>query len=178
MGSNMKGRQRMSRRLPIALALAGLLVGMLGFTSTRRSVDQRSPRQGRSEGDLCRQRRSRRRNWRHRTKHANALIATGKDGRFSESVLPIGIEIEGPQGPPGPAGPKGATGNAGPQGPAISQGPQGLPGSDGAQGPTGPAGPAGPADRNQEHDPPLRRDWDGPPTTRRASRSSVCRVSA
>jgi len=138
----------MSRRLPIGLALAGLLVGMLGFTSLgeasisglRAKVVPRATyavNAGAVGGIKA-----------YRTKHANALIATGKDGRFSDSVLPIGIEVEGPQGPPGPAGPKGATGNAGPQGPSGPQGPQGPPGSDGAPGPPGPAGPAGPGIRN------------------------------
>ena len=133
----------MSRRLPIALALAGLLVGMLGFTSLgeasvsglRAKVVPRASyavNAGAVGGIKA-----------YRTAHANALVATNKQGKLPDAVLPIGIEVEGPQGPAGPAGPKGDKGDAGPSGPQGPQGPQGPPGADGAPGATGPPGPAG-----------------------------------
>jgi Collagen triple helix repeat (20 copies) len=135
----------MSRRLPIALGLAALLVGVLGFTSLGEasvravSAARVVPRAkfatnaGAVNGFKA-----------YRTKHKNALIATGSTGRLPESVIPIGIEVEGPQGPQGPQGPKGDKGDTGSAGPAGPQGPQGLPGASGPSGPAGPPGPAGP----------------------------------
>ena len=124
----------MSRRLPIGLALAGLLVGMLGFTSLgEASISGLSakvvPRakfalNAAAVGGIKA----------YRKAHANALVATGKDGKLPDAVLPIGIEVEGPQGPPGPKGDKGDKGDkgaTGPQGASGSQGPQGPPGADG-----------------------------------------------
>src|SRR5215212_7113855 len=140
----MKGREGMSRRLPIALGLAGLLVGMLGFTSLgEASVSGLSARvvprakyatnAGAVGGIKA-----------YRKPHANALVATGKDGKLPDSVIPIQIEFEGPQGPPGPKGDKGDRGDPGPTGSPGQQGPsgpQGPPGADGQPGATGPAGP-------------------------------------
>jgi Collagen triple helix repeat (20 copies) len=141
----------MSLRVPIALGLAGLLVGVLGFTSlgeaSVRATNARivahakfADNSGAVGGFKV-----------YRTKHGNALIATNKAGRLPESVLPIGIEVEGPQGPQGPKGDKGAKGDpgpAGPQGPGGAQGPQGPAGDNGLQGPKGDTGPAGPGIRS------------------------------
>jgi|RhiMetdeSRZDD1v2_1073273.scaffolds.fasta_scaffold282197_2 Collagen triple helix repeat (20 copies) len=141
----------MSLRVPIALGLAGLLVGVLGFTSlgeaSVRATNARvvphakfADNSGAVGGFKV-----------YRTKHGNALIATNKAGRLPDSVLPIGIEVEGPQGPAGPKGDKGAKGDpgpAGPQGPGGAQGPQGPAGDNGLQGPKGDAGPPGPGLRD------------------------------
>lgn len=137
----------MSRRLPIALGLAGLLVGMLGFTSLgQASVHGFKARivakakyaenAGAVNGITA-----------SRKAKANALVATNGRGKLPDAVLPIGLDITGPPGPTGPKGDKGDTGPAGqpgPQGapgPQGPEGPQGPPGSDGAAGPAGPAGP-------------------------------------
>src|SRR3954469_3145572 len=144
----MEGREGMSRRLPIALGLAGLLVGMLGFTSLgQASVHGLNARivakakyadnAGAGNGITA-----------SRKVKANALVATNGRGKLPEGVFPIGLDVTGPPGPKGDKGDTGDTGPAGqpgPQGSSGPQGPQGPPGADGARGPAGPAGPTGPA---------------------------------
>lgn len=138
----------MSRRLPIALGLAGLLVGLLGFTSlgsaSVRAVNativahaKYADNAGAIGGIKA-----------YRRPHANALVATNKQGKLPDSILPIGIEVEGPQGPQGPQGAKGDKGDPGPQGAQGPQGPEGPEGPTGPAGGNGPPGPAGPGIRN------------------------------
>jgi Collagen triple helix repeat (20 copies) len=138
----------MSRRLPIALGLAALLVGMLGFTSlgeasihgVRASVVPKArfaDNAGAVGGIKA-----------YRRPHANALVATNGKGKLPDAIMPIGIEVTGPQGPQGPKGDKGDKGDTG------ATGAQGLPGPQGPGGPAGPAGdtgapgPAGPGIRS------------------------------
>ncbi len=86
----------MSRRLPIALGLAGLLVGMLGFTSLgQASVHGFKARivakakyaenAGAVNGITA-----------SRKAKANALVATNGRGKLPDAVLPIGLDITGP----------------------------------------------------------------------------------
>ena len=135
----------MSRRLPIALGLAALLVGMLGFTSlgeasihgVRANIVAHAKfadNAGAVNGITA-----------SRRPKANALVATNGRGKLPDAVMPIGIEVTGPQGPPGAKGDKGDNGDTGPAGQQGSPGPQGPSGNDGAPGPTGPTGPTGPA---------------------------------
>jgi Collagen triple helix repeat (20 copies) len=138
----------MSRHLPIALGLAALLVGMLGFTSlgeasvhgVRASIVPKAKfadNAGAVGGIKA-----------YRRPHANALVATNGKGKLPEAILPIGIEIVGPPGPQGPKGDKGDKGDTG------ATGAQGIPGPQGPGGPAGPAGdngapgPAGPGIRS------------------------------
>jgi hypothetical protein len=133
----------MSRRLPIALAVAALLVGLVGFTSLGQASPSGTARATARSADYARNAGAVNGIKASRKPKPNKLLALNKKGKFPISVLPGGgttIEIEGPQGPPGPAGPKGDRGPAGPPGPA---GPAGT-GAPGAQGPEGPQGPAGP----------------------------------
>jgi hypothetical protein len=132
----------MKRRLPIALALAGLLVGLLGFTSLGEAasnglrvvpVANYAKNAGAVNGIQA-----------SRTPKPFQLVPLNKKGKFPDSTLPdaISIGIEGPPGPKGdqgPAGPQGAKGDPG------LQGDQGLPGTQGPAGPQGDKGPAGPA---------------------------------
>jgi Collagen triple helix repeat (20 copies) len=135
----------MSRRLPIALGLAALLVGMLGFTALgqasvsglRANIVARAKfadNAGAVNGITA-----------SRRPKANSLVATNGKGKLPDAIMPVGIEVVGPQGPQGAKGDKGDKGDTGPAGPQGSPGPQGPAGNDGATGPTGPAGPAGPA---------------------------------
>ena len=140
----------MSRRLPIALGLAGLLVGMLGFTSlgqasvhglkVRIVAKARYAENAGAVNGITASRKAK----------ANALVATNGRGKLPDAVMPIGLDITGPPGPTGPGreGRHRACGAAGLPGSPGPQGPQGPPGSDGAQGPAGPAGPPGPGLRN------------------------------
>jgi hypothetical protein len=131
----------MSRRFAIALGLAGLLVGLLGFTSlgqasvhgVRAQVVPRAlyANNAGAVGGIKA----------YRKAHANALVATNKDGKLPDAVIPVQIEVEGPQGPPGPQGPKGDKGDPGPQGVQGLPGPQGNDGLPGPKGDTGPPGP-------------------------------------
>ena len=133
----------MSRRLPIALGLAGLLVGMLGFTSLgQASVHGLKARivakakyaenAGAVNGITA-----------SRKAKANALVATNGRGKLPDAVLPIGLDITGPPGPTGPKGDKGDTGPAGQPGPQGSPGPQGPARASGADGTAGAAGTRG-----------------------------------
>jgi len=131
--------------LPIALGLAGLLVGMLGFTSLgQASVHGLNARivakakfaqnAGAVNGITA-----------SRKAKANALVATNGKGKLPDAVLPIGLDITGPPGPTGPKGDKGDTGPPGPAGPTGSPGPPGQQGSQGPEGPQGLPGATGPA---------------------------------
>jgi hypothetical protein len=146
-----KRTQTRSRLLPIALGVAGLLVGILGFTSLgEASVQHLSasvvPRakyatNAGAVGGVKASRKPR----------AGYLFPLPKGGQFPQSVLPYQVEVEGPQGIPGPTGPKGDAGATGAAGPAGAQGPSGGQGSQGPTGPkgdTGPPGPAGPGLKN------------------------------
>ncbi len=128
----------MRRRLPIALGFAALVVAVLGFTSlgaagtalrgaTPVKVALFAKNAGMVNGISA-----------SKTPKGGHLVPLKRNGKLPDSVIPIGIEVEGPQGPAGPQGEKGAKGDTGPAGP------QGLPGPSGSQGPQGPEGPAGP----------------------------------
>lgn len=128
----------MGRRLPIALGLAALVVAVLGFTSlgvagtalkgaTPVRVALFAKNAGMVNGISA-----------SKTPRGGHLVPLKRNGKLPDSVLPIGVEVEGPQGPAGPKGDKGDTGPAGPQG---APGPAGSQGSEGPQGPPGPAGP-------------------------------------
>jgi hypothetical protein len=138
----------MRRRVPIALGLVALLVGVLGFTPLGEAAANAvrvafyAKNAGKVNGISA-----------SRKRKPGQLIALNKNGKFPASVIPdsaIGIEIEGPQGPPGPQGPKGDAGPQGPKGDAGPAGPQGDPGLTGQRGPEGPAGPPGVTDLSQE----------------------------
>jgi len=147
----MKGRQRFDRRVPIALGVAGLAVGLLGFTpigeASVRAVTAKVPSKARyalNAGAVGGVKVS-------RTPKAGRLFPLPKDGLLPQSVLPYQIEVEGPQGatgPTGPPGPKGDTGPAGPQGNPGTPGPGGPQGPSGPAGDQGPPGPAGPGIKN------------------------------
>lgn len=144
-GVTLKRTEGLKRRLPIALGVTGLLVGILGFTSLgEASVRHLSasvvPRAkyATNAGAIGGVKVS-------RTPKGGRLFPLPKSGQFPQSVLPYQVEVEGPQGPAGPTGPKGDNGPTGPAGPAGPPGPSGAPGSQGPSGPTGPAGPPGPA---------------------------------
>jgi hypothetical protein len=142
----------MRRRVPIALGIAALVVGVLGFTPLVNAASRAvrvavyAKNAGKVNGISA-----------SRKRKPGQLIALNKNGKFPASVIPdsaIGLEIEGPQGPPGIQGPKGDTGPQGPKGdagPAGAQGDPGLTGQRGPQGPQGPAGPPGVTDLVQEN---------------------------
>jgi hypothetical protein len=126
----------MSRRLPIALGFAALVVAVLGFTSLGQAALKGAPpakvalyakNAGMVNGIKA-----------SKTPKGGQLVPLKGNGKLPDSVIPIGIEVEGPQGPAGPPGDKGAKGDTGPAGP------QGLPGPSGPSGPSGPAGETGP----------------------------------
>lgn len=135
----------MKRRLPIALALAGLIVAVLGFTSlgqaagtaikgaTLVKVAKFAKNAAKVNGISA-----------SRTPKPGQLFPLKKNGKLPDSVIPVGLVVEGPQGPQGPRGPQGAKGDTGAQGPKGDPGPQGSQGLSGLQGPEGPAGPTGP----------------------------------
>jgi hypothetical protein len=134
--------------LPIALALAGLVVAVLGFTSLGEAagtavkgasavkVADYAKNAGKVDGLSA-----------SRKPKGGMLFPLKANGKLPDSVIPINLVVEGPQGPPGPQGDRGAQGAkgdpgaAGPQGPPGSQGPQGGIGPQGPQGPSGPPGP-------------------------------------
>ena len=118
-GVEMKRRQRFDRRLPIALGVAGLAVGVLGFTpigeASVHAVTAKIPSTARyalnagAVGGVKVSRKPR----------AGYLFPLPANHQLPQSVLPYQIEVEGPQGntgPTGPVGPKGDPGPAGPQG--------------------------------------------------------------
>jgi hypothetical protein len=142
----------MSRRLAIALALTGVVVASLGFTSLgAASVRALSasvvPRvkyalNAAKVGGLKVS----------RTPRAGYLYPIPKNGKFPLSVIPFDTTSvtggpPGPNGPPGPAGAKGPSGGPGRQGDPGSSGPQGPSGPAGPPGPNGPTGPPGPGMR-------------------------------
>jgi Collagen triple helix repeat (20 copies) len=138
-------RTQLRRRLPFALGFAGLLVGVLGFTSIgQASVHALSAsivpkaKYAVNAGAVGGVKVSRK-------PRAGYLFPLPKGGQLPQSVLPYQIEVEGPQGPAGPAGPTGPKGDTGPAGPAGPQGTSGPAGQSGPSGPAGPPGPAGPA---------------------------------
>jgi hypothetical protein len=112
------------RRLPLALAVAAVVIAVLGQTpvgEAARNVVAYALNAGKVDGISA-----------SRTPRPGHLLALGPDAKFTASALP-----PGPQGPPGPPGVQG------PEGPAGPQGPEGPPGAPGAQGPPGERGPQG-----------------------------------
>lgn len=132
----------MSRRLPIALGLAGLLVGLLGFTTLGQAAGTSAARGVVTVKRALFAKNAGAVNGIHasRKPKAGQLVALNKNKKLPESVIPIELIIEGAQGPQGVQGEQGPAGPAGPEGP---QGPSGPSGPAGPQGPEGPAGPAG-----------------------------------
>lgn len=134
----MNGTHTKNRRVPIALGLAGLLVGVLGFTSlgeaSVRSVSANIVKKAKfatNAGAVSGIKASRK-------PRAGYLVPLKSNGKLPDSVVPFQIDIVGE---PGPTGAKGDKGDKGATGPA---GPQGNPGSSGSPGPQGPQGPSGP----------------------------------
>jgi len=141
----MKGIQLSRRRLPIALGVSGLLVGVLGFTPIgQASVHAISAsivpkaKYAVNAGAVGGVKVSRK-------PRAGYLFPLPSSGKLPQAVLPYQIEVEGPQGAQGPTGPAGAKGDTGPPGPQGSSGPQGPGGPQGPSGPAGDTGPPGPA---------------------------------
>jgi Collagen triple helix repeat (20 copies) len=133
----------MRRHLPVVLALAAVLVGVLGWTPL-----------GEAAGSAVRVALFARNSDKvdgigaSRKPTANQLLPLGRNGKFPLKVIPQGTQITlqgpaGPRGPRGPQGPQGPTGPAGATGPSGPPGPQGLQGASGLDGERGPAGPQG-----------------------------------
>src|SRR5829696_8985674 len=115
----MKGEPPMSRRTPIALGVAALVVAALGFTSLGQASKLAKPvsraiyanNAGAVNGIKA-----------SRTPKPNRLLMLDKEGQVPDKALgDLIIEVQGPPGPQGaqgPQGPQGPKGAAGPQGPA------------------------------------------------------------
>jgi hypothetical protein len=142
----------MRTRVPLGLALAGVLVAALALSPLgAQAVDVvRFARNAGAVDGISASKRPRR----------NHLVPLNRNGKLPISVIPEGtnIIVEGPpgprgergpqgaagaQGPAGPPGPPGPPGPLGPPGPSGARGPEGAPGPQGPEGPQGPAGPAG-----------------------------------
>jgi len=132
----------MSRRLPIALGLAGLLVGLLGFTALGQAAGTSAARGVVTVKKVLFANNAGAVNGIHASKKPRPfqLVPLKRDGKLPDSVIPTELVIEGPQGPQGVQGEQGPAGPAGAAGP---QGPSGPTGPAGGQGPEGPAGPPG-----------------------------------
>jgi hypothetical protein len=139
----------MRRHLPVVLALAAVVVGVLGWTplgeaaggAVRVALFARNSDKVDGIGAS-------------RKPRANQLLPLGRNGKFPLKVIPAGTQVtlqgppgprgdRGPQGPAGATGPAGARGPAGPPGPQGDQGPAGLNGERGPQGDPGPPGATG-----------------------------------
>src|SRR5829696_3325206 len=107
----MKGEPPMSRRTPIALGVAALVVAALGFTSLGQASKLAKPVSRAIYGIKA-----------SRTPKPNRLLMLDKEGQVPDKALgDLIIEVQGPPGPQGaqgPQGPQGPKGAAGPQGPA------------------------------------------------------------
>ena len=129
-------------RLPLAIALAALVVGVLGWAglgsaavSAVRVAFARNA--GAVDGISA-----------SRSRKAGQLLPLGRNGKFPLSAIPVGTQIvlegprgdRGPKGDPGPRGPQGPAGQTGPQGPQGPEGSGGVPGVKGDQGPKGDQG--------------------------------------
>jgi len=167
-------QRRVLGRLPVAFGVAGLLVGVLGFTSLgEASVSAAKPRiitrakYADNAGAVGGVKVS-------RAPRAGYLFPLPRSGKLPQAVLPFQVEVEGPQGQtgaPGPKGDKGDTGPSGPPGPQGPQGPEGPQGPPGPKGDTGPAGPAGPGLKNLTIVSADSGDPTGSPDTRTVSAS-------
>jgi hypothetical protein len=111
------------RRLPVALAVAALVVAVLGQTpvgEAARHVVAYALNAGRVDGISA-----------SRTPKPGHLLALGPNGKFTASAVPPGPPgppgVQGPEGPIGPPGPEGPPGIPGAQGPPGERGPQGEP---------------------------------------------------
>jgi Collagen triple helix repeat (20 copies) len=125
----------MRRHLPLSLALAGLIVGVLGWAGLGEAAGNAirvafAQKAGAVDGISA-----------SRKPKAGYLFPLGKGGRFPERVIPT---ITGLEGPKGDRGDKGAKGDPGPAGPAGPPGPTGAKGDSGLQGATGAPGAPGP----------------------------------
>jgi hypothetical protein len=154
----MSERRGLSRRLPLALALTGLLIGVLGFTSlgsaSVSAVSARvaaKARYAKNAGAVNGFKVS-------KTPKEGFLLPLSKkavdaDGKVRSHIFPLSVipfdpttSADAPKGQPGPKGPtgdKGPSGSAGTTGPPGTQGPSGPQGPPGPPGPTGDAGPPG-----------------------------------
>jgi hypothetical protein len=124
--------------LPLALALAALVVGVLGWTGLGEAAGNVvrvafAKNAGSVDGISA-----------SRKPKAGSLFPLGKGGRFPDRVIPTLTGLEGQKGDKGDTGATGAKGSPGPAGPPGPQGVKGDSGLNGAQGPQGPAGPGGP----------------------------------
>jgi hypothetical protein len=144
----------MRRHLPLSLALAALVVGVLGWTGLGEAAANVvkvafAKNAGSVDGISA-----------SRTRKPGHLLPLGKNGKFPLGAIPQGTQIvlegpkgdkgdkgatgaEGPAGPPGPQGAQGATGLNGVAGPPGPQGVQGIPGIQGLKGDKGDTGPPG-----------------------------------
>jgi hypothetical protein len=141
----------MRKHLPLSLAVAALVVGVLGWTglgeAAGNAVRVAFARNSGSVDGISASRRPR----------AGQLIPLGKNRKFPESVMPTIVVTGDTPGPRGPAGAPGQPGAPGPAGTPGQQGPQGPPGLNGAAGPQGPQGPVGLSGQQGAQGPP------GPP---------------
>ena len=129
-------------RLPLAIGLAALVVGVLGWTGLGSAAVSAvrvafAKNAGAVDGISA-----------SRSRKAGKLLPLGRNGKFPLSAIPAGTQIvlEGPRGdrgPKGDAGPRGPQGVQGPAGQTGPQGPQGLTGSGGVPGAKGDPGPKG-----------------------------------
>jgi hypothetical protein len=130
----------MRRYVPLSLALAALVVSVLGWTGLGEAAGTAlrvafAKNAGAVDGISA-----------SRTRKAGKLLALGKNGKFPLAAIPTGTQIvvEGPKGDKGDRGPQGAQGATGPAGPPGPKGDTGASGVNGAAGPPGPQGPGGP----------------------------------
>jgi hypothetical protein len=126
-------------RLPLAIALAALVVGVLGWTGLGSAAVSAvrvafAKNAGAVDGISA-----------SRSRKAGQLLPLGRNGKFPLSAIPAGTQIvlEGPRGDRGPKGDPGARGPQGVQGPAGQTGPQGPQGPAGSGGVPGPKGDPG-----------------------------------
>ena len=142
----------MSRRLAIALALTGVVMVSLGFTSlggaSVRALSAKVIPKAKYALNAAKVGGFKV----SRAPRAGYLYPIPKSGKFPLSMIPFDTTAAtggppGPTGLPGLAGAKGPSGVRGPQGGPGPSGAQGFPGPSGAPGPNGDPGPPGPGMR-------------------------------
>ena len=124
----------MRKHIPLALSIAALVVGVLGWTGLGQAAGNAlrvafATNAGAVDGISA-----------SRSRKAGKLLPLGKNGKFPLGAIPTGTVVV-PEGPPGK---KGDTGPQGPQGPAGPPGPKGDKGDPGINGTVGPPGSDGP----------------------------------